>query len=300
MTRLLDWVRGRHGLPLRGDASGRFLVWTAAVMSFLAALALGAVLAVGSMVDRWDRSIAGSATVLILADGDLPPAELQARQSRAVAALRAVPGVEEATPLSAADAARLIEPWIGAAETGDLPVPAVITLRYAPGAASVEAMKAALRDIPGASFDDHLQWLDGLRRLARTGTLAGLTVLALVGLVATLSVMFATGSALSIQRDVLEVLHIIGARDGYIATGFARRTTSLALQGAVLGTIAGAMLLGLAQLYLSGIAGGGGMVSGLGLGGLDWVTLALLPIPIAVLAGATAYLTARRTLLSMP
>lgn len=52
---------------------------------------------------------------------------------------------------------------------------------------------------------------------------------ALLGIV--LTIALATQAALEIHREVIEILHIIGARDTYIATQFQLQALRMGLQG---------------------------------------------------------------------
>ena len=52
-----------------------------------------------------------------------------------------------------------------------------------------------------------------------------------------LSVVFATLSGLSIHRTIIELLHLIGAQDSYIAGQFARHNLRLAFFGGLIGLL---------------------------------------------------------------
>lgn len=287
----------RVTLPLRSDDTGRFLPAIVGIMTFLAMMALAAALGVGGAVARWDRQLTGSATVQIAAVDD--PALVDARVQTAVGLLRGMPGILRAEPLSREAAAALIQPWLGdAALDPDLPLPRLIDVVFDPGRLDLGALRQALSAVPGSSFDDHLRWVEGLRRIARSGTLLALGVLALIGLAAALSVVFSTRSGLAVQHDVIDVLHTIGARDRDIANGYARHAMLLALRGGIVGgVLAGGLLV---ALGLGIEAPTVGMLPALRLAWSDWVLLALLPLAAAVIAGLTARQTVLATLGRLP
>ena len=64
-----------------------------------------------------------------------------------------------------------------------------------------------------------------------------------VALVATAAVIFTTRTGLAVHRDVIEVLHLIGARDSYIANGFAYHAWWTGLRGGLFGAILAAASL---------------------------------------------------------
>ncbi len=122
-------------------------------------------------------------------------------------------------------------------------------------------------------------------------------IVLLIGAAAVLTVIFTTRAGLSMHRDVIELLHLMGARDGYIARQFDRQALRLGLIGGAVG-----IALALATVLALGEAAGAAALlgGGLGLGPLDYAALALLPVAAALLAMATARLTVLRALASMP
>jgi cell division transport system permease protein len=282
-------------LPLEGDEAGRFLPWVIAVMVFLAALALAAALAVEGAAERWDRSLAGGATVQIPASADAD------KQTDAVLILlRKTPGIILAQALSHEAAAALVSPWLGeAASLPDLPVPRVIQLTFDPASLDADALRQSLAaTAPGTAFDDHQRWVGGLRSLARSIVYVGLAIFALVALVPPAAVIFTTRTGLAVHHDVIEVLHLIGARDGYIANGFAYHAWWTGLRGGLFGAILAAasmLLLTVAATRLTP-----GLLPGMSLSPLDWLLLALLPPLAGVLAAVTARVTVMRALARMP
>ena len=74
-----------------------------------------------------------------------------------------------------------------------------------------------------------------MRSIARSAVVVGLSVLALVLAAAMMSVMFATRGAMAANRQIIEVLHIIGAKDGFIAAEFQRHFLLLGLKGGAIG-----------------------------------------------------------------
>ncbi|MGE0718264.1 MAG: cell division protein FtsX, partial [Alphaproteobacteria bacterium] len=203
------------------DSATRTMPWMVAVMAFVAALALALSLAVEAAAARFGAGLAGSVTVEVPAAET--PAAGEARAAAAAAALRTVPGVLSAAVIAREATARLVEPWLGADLAGGaLPLPVLIDLRVDPSQPPAPgALATALARVgPDISVDDHRLWLDRLLAWVDAVRLGALAVLAcaVVGIV--LTVALATRAALAIHRDVIEILHMIGAQDRYIARQF--------------------------------------------------------------------------------
>lgn len=296
----------RSDIPLARDSSAILVMVLVAVMVFLAVLAAAGGLAINNALDRWSRDVTGTLTAQVPPVPGLGEDARKAtdeRVMRALDALRAHPGVATARALDEQELTALIEPWIGTGEVlRDLPMPRLIDITMHPGAmsgADINALADALRTaVPSATLDEHRLWLSRLLDLGEAVGLLGLTIVLVVGGATAVAVIHATHAGMVTHRTVIEVLHMIGAQDEYIARQFARHALRQGLKGG-----AGGFMLALPVLAGIGVLAGrirGGLVPTVGLTGLDWLILATLPIAAAGLAMLTARLTVLRTLARMP
>src|SRR5207302_9015757 len=153
-----------------------------------------------------------------------PPGD-PAQIEKVLAQLRAAPGVAGAVPLDDAANAKLLEPWLGQGiRVQDLQLPRLIDVRLDPAAQlDRDALAKSLADlVPGARIDDNQRWLDRLYDAALAIELIAALVVLLVAAAAVMSIVFATRTGLAIHHGTVEVLHLIGARDTYIAGQFQR------------------------------------------------------------------------------
>ncbi len=292
----------RRDLPLGRDPSGRFLPWLIAVMVYLAALALVGAMAMSKIATRWDSGLTESLTVQI------PPPEAGAPARRAeedidrvIEQLLAAAGVTRAEVLEPDEIAALLEPWLGAeAAYRDLPMPSLIAVTIDSEVdLDLERLAAAIAEaVPGALLDDHKGWLGGLIDLARAVEMIAVLIVLLVGAAAISMMIFTTRMGLSIHAQVIELLHLIGAQDSYIAREFQVHALALALRGGLLG-----LGLALATLLLLGNlvnAQDSALWPDFTLSATEWAALAFLPVGLAVIAMVTARLTVLRTLGRLP
>ena len=141
--------------------------------------------------------------------------------------------------------------------------------------------------------------------MARTAVAAGLGVLALVVAATMLSVTFATRGAMAANRPVIEVLHFVGARDGFIAGQFQRHFLWLGLKGGVIGGAAAMLLFAIAGFLADWFKGTpteeqlAALFGGFGLGAAGYGAIAGLVVLIAVVTAGTSRLTVYRTLASI-
>lgn len=288
----------RPTVPLAQDSSTRFLPWLIAFMVFLAVLALASVFAVERATANWDAGLSGQLTVQVPAPDD--PAQRESRLAAVVEVLSTTPGVRGAGVLSQEEVARLIEPWLGsAALTAELPLPDLVTVTLDFGAkVDIAALQQRLEAaVPGTLVDDHQRWLGDLLTLATSAKLGALIVVGLVGLAAVVTVVFVTRTGLEIHHPVIELLHMMGAQDRYIAREFQGHALRLGLRGGLFGFLLAVLaVLGLGWLAQSTEIM---LLPRLELYWLDWILLALLPLLAAFVAMITARVTVMRSLVRM-
>jgi cell division transport system permease protein len=281
--------------------SGRALVAVVAIMTFLASLTAGAVMLVRAAASEWQADVGREVTIQVR---PVVGRDTEADVAKAAELARASAGVAEVRPYSKAETTRLLEPWLGSdVQLEELPVPRIIVVRIASGGAvDLAQLRGALEQIPGASLDDHRGFVERMRAMARAVIAGGLGVLLLVCAATVLSVTFATRAAMATNRPVVEVLHLIGAKDSYIAGQFQRHFLQLGLKGGLLGGGAAVALFALAELasgWLAGTAEGDQFAALFGSASLGVLGYLALLAPIALIAFATvaaAHHTVKRTI----
>ena len=319
-------ARRSDGLGLRRAISDRLLPGLVAAMAFLAALALAGAVGASLLAQRWSAGAASVLTVQV-PRGDEPaavpsssppgasqPGAPTSRIDAVMAVLRAEPSLAQARRLDRAALARLLSPWLGGdAGAIAVPLPAVVQLRLRPGRAVPADLDARLRRAaPDTLLERNGSWSD--RLLSLTDSLQACAALALlvVGAVAVAVVAAATRAGLAVRRQAIEIVHGLGATDGYIAGRFAGRATVLASVGGAIGTaLSVPLLLTLCHLAAPFAAAGAddpvpepapsAWWQGLARVPLPlWLALPLLPLTAAAIGWSTAQVTVRTWLRRLP
>jgi cell division transport system permease protein len=280
-----------------GSIAGRSLTAVVAIMTFLAALATGAVTMVMSAASDWQSDVAREVTIQVR---PISGRDLEADVRSAVALTRATAGIADVRAYTKEESAQLVEPWLGSGlQLSDLPIPRMVVVKLVSGAAPnfTDLRKQLADQVPSASLDDHRGWIARMRTMADTAVIAGLIMLVLVIVVTVLSVTFATRGAMATNRPTIEVLHYIGATDKFVAGQFQRHFLVLGLKGGAIGGGVAMALFGLLQAldtWLAGTPGGDEMTAlfgSLSIGPGGYIAILVL---IALMAFVTA-LASRRT-----
>ncbi len=274
--------------------TARLTLFAAGAMAFLAVFALALSLATGRLADRWGEELTRSSTLRISAPAD----QIAAQTEAALRVLQTTPGVASARPLTGAEQRALLEPWFGPDMPVDqLPIPQLIDVVETAEGYDAEGLRLRLAgEVPGAILDDHTRWRKPMVRAASRLRLLGWVSILLIGGAMAAMITLAANAALAANAQVITVMRLVGARDGYIAQAFVRRFTLRALGGAAVGTIAGLV----AVMLLPSAQAEGGFLTGLGFQGVHWLTPLLIP-PLAALVGFVATrMAANKTLKELP
>lgn len=279
-----------------GSVTGRALAMVVAIMSCLACLTVGAVYMINRSADTWMRDIASEVTVQIEA-GKTEKSEDTVKE--VIAFLGQQPGIAGVDMLTQDQSAELLEPWLGdVSNIKELPIPRLLAIEIdSDRTPNFTAIRSELASrFQGVTLDDHRQWQQQIRTVTRSFALGGLAVLALVAAATTAIIITATRSAMSSNREIVEVLHFVGATDRFIAHEFERNFLRLGVRSGILGALVAALIF-LALPMILHFLGGGAMATTemqrfLGSGTLDLKGYGFLALVIVVVA-ALCMLTSR-------
>jgi len=285
---MLDWLfPSPADRRLLGTAKfGGPTPWVIAIMSFSIMLIAASGLALASTAALVSSSIETRYTLQVPGGG--------ANLAQLVATVRSTPGVRSVQAVPEIDMRQTLERWLGpAAESAELPVPALIDFDAADASRLASLQRRAQSIAPGASIVAHR---DSVRPLLHSLHLLQWVAFGLVLLLsaaASAAVVLAARGALDTHRFTIEVMHGIGATDLQVTHMFQRKILIDALIGSLAGALAAAVVL---LLLASGAALAGELTGGATLGPIDLLVLALLPLALTLLATWVARTAVLRSL----
>lgn len=270
-------------------------------MTFLSGVTLGAVVLVQKSAIAWSSDVGRELTIQLRSvEGEV----LESNVRTAVALAEQTPGVAAARALSVEESLALLEPWLGSGlDLTAIEIPRLVIVQLSdPAEADVAKLQRDLAAVKGATLDTHAAWRQQLNIMAGTVVLSGLLVLTLIVVATVLAIIFATRGTMSSNREIVDVLHFIGASNSFIAGEFQGRFLAIGFRGGILGGLGAIAFFAVVGLAAGGIVPNAasqqlGVLFGrfaLGFDGMLGIA-AVVPV-IAALTAITSRMTVRRFL----
>ena len=269
--------------------AGNALTVVIAIMSFLACLTAGAVYMVNQSAEAWVKDISSEITI------ELDPvnaADIEKKITLVSLFLAKQAGITHVKPMTAEDSAKLLEPWLGHSEAlSALPIPRLIAVEInRSNPPDIKAISEALsQNFEGVTLDDHRQWRTEIRTLTRSAALGGIAVLVLVAAATVAVIVSATRSAMASNREIIEVLHFVGANERFISREFERHFVGLGVRAGIVGAVSAGLVFLLLPSVMH-VLGGGPVTATemsrlVGSGELDLKGYLLCALVVLVVAG---------------
>lgn len=283
------------------SVTGRTLMFLVAIMTFLSCLTYGGVVLVQKSAIGWSSDVGREVTIQLRpVEGELMDANLRLAESIA----EATPGIGRAQALTIEESEALLRPWLGDdIDLTDLNIPRLVVVEIAdPENADIERLTREISAINGASVDTHAAWRQQLSVMAGTIVVSGLIILALIAAATIMAVIFATRGTMASNREIVDVLHFIGASNRFVAGEFQGRFLMIGLQGGIIGGVSALVFFFAIGLATSGMLPAGSsaqlqvLFGGFSLGFTGVAGIVLIVPVVAGLTAMTSGMTVRRFL----
>lgn len=279
-------ARSSSLLP-ESDAREAALFFVVAALCFLAVLAALTARGTYTAAHAWSAQVEGEMTVR-LTDTDRRGAE------EAATMIAAMDGVTEARVLGEQELEELLAPSFGPGGIPDgIPLPLLI-------AVSADTDTSALADAINGALSEggyvgvaeaHSTYAAEVRKALATLRVAAIGMVILLAMTGIAVIAFATHAALLARKDIVDVLHLAGAEDAFIARLFQRRFWTLGLKAGSAGSVAALAVTAMIVFSAQSSSAPNELLPKLS---LDFWDLAILVVS-PVIGGLAARLAARLT-----
>ena len=301
---------GRYFL-IRKNFFSWLLPWAVGLLSFIAMMASSAAFGLSAFFSGWGDRLDREVTVVLPAEGEseglfdaLSAVQRDEAAARAVALLKAAPGVGSVREQTSEELASLLEPWFGDGKTAgvnlqDLALPRVIEVTKTSGEAQLDLdrIRTGLEAVwPGADIEDHSVWKTGLSLFLTSIEGVSIVIVASLLTASCIIVALATAGALAVHHDIARLMHLVGASDHFIAGEFRHLALASSIKGAVGAEVAALVLL---FAFRVGAEQFGVAVGDVPVPVWQWSTVAALPFAMVIISVVAAHVTVKKNLKSM-
>ncbi|HEX4891607.1 MAG TPA: hypothetical protein VFW37_14705 [Alphaproteobacteria bacterium] len=278
-------------LPRKMPGS-RLLPLVIAVNVYLASLAILGGLALIAATGQWASEMDQLVTVQVPPESGVSS---DAVVKSVLGVLRDHPAVAQARALELSEMEALLAPWLGqSAAVRELPLPQLIDVEMRPEG-DLDSLRNRLEaEFPGVELDDHRLWRDQMHSVATTARLVCLSLVVLISLAAIAVIIFATQASLESQNELVALMHLIGARNSFVAGEFQKYFLGIGVTGVLIGLVPVVLTIGLI-IYFTGNDPAPWM-GRLALGPTDYILAASPPLIAVLITMFTARITVLRTL----
>lgn len=229
----------RSDIAFSADDSHRFLPWLIGMMVALAALLLCFVITINGWVITSNGNYKNNITVNIPIQNyeQTPPDETV---GKIIEILEKSNGIKSVERIEQKKLQEMLVPWLGDnSANSELPLPVVIDVTLKDGATvdTVKLQEALAQLAPNTEVDTHETWVAAFMSFS-AAIRALITIFAVLIILAIgIMISFTSRASLHLHSKAVNLLHSIGAEDGYIARQFQKEACFLTLRGAGAGCV---------------------------------------------------------------
>lgn len=230
-------MKTRQDLPLNHDIAARFLPIIVGLMVYLGSLCCVFTFFVFDATHSWKKQLTTHVTLEI---PTFPGESSDILQARVLQLLNKTPGVQQAAAVPPRELEGLLRSLLGTGVAMELPsLPVLIDVTFTEDeAVDVANLEAHLKTMsPQIQVMDHREWQGQVLKLVRATLTLTSTLTFLILLTALIATTFAVRTSLLIHRHVIDILHLIGAPDAYIARQFQLHTLKQGLLASTFGAL---------------------------------------------------------------
>lgn len=294
--------KNRYDIPLNKDAVASFQVQITALMVTLACWALAGFLSLDGLSQYWVSGLKNNITIELSPskhpDGLFDADTLEARAQIIVDKVSKLEGIENIELLPRQDVANLVGSWVGE-NIQELPLPALISVELN---TTSDDLLGDIRNLAqsihqNTLINTHQEWLTDFLKTAYFFRYGSLLFFFVMGGALFMSVRGIIKARMSAYAKDIELLHLIGASDQYIASQFQRHATILALKSlkySILATIIGLIF---SFVFLASTTS---LPETTGLSWVHLCVLMLVPLAAIGISAFTARTTTLQTLNELP
>lgn len=289
--------KSKYNFDFIVDSDFNLLSLITALMVFIASLSAVCVIGVNNLFNSWNQDLNGQVTVQVLPFGKnnkpLTKAELKEKTNNIITDLRLSNIFSKIRLIKDNEIDDMLKPWLGSSiEDFNIPVPDLLDVSFKTfeknnNHTNLSEIGLSLKEKFGPiSIENHNKWLKDIRKIKNSVQFIAYFILVAIIITTSVTVIYTTNASFKSQKHSIEVFHLIGAFDEFIAKQFANSVFRLTFIGSMIGFILFLIIFGIISVIISDLTGT--IFDYIELSFIDWMTIISIPFISAIIAKATA------------
>ena len=290
-------------IAFKSDTNKGFLPFITAFMVFLACITFATALTGKYLANDWDKKISKNITIQVLPDmkNKNTNKEIEERIKNITEILKQTPGIKSSYAMSMNETIKLLKPWLG--EIGedklDIPLPRIISVEVSEIIPlNIRALTDEIKNYSNLiTIENYESWMnDFTNTISAIQTLLGLIVILILATTG-ITIAHTTKSGLIVNKNVIEIMHMVGAHNSYISKQFSTQMMKLSISGGIIGYIISCLTIYTIQQFAIEI--NGGIISNITFSNKTHIYILAIPIIAGIISKITAVFTINKTLNQM-
>lgn len=281
--------RNLFAVAFRTQSLGTMFAAVLAMTVYIATIAVASGVALSQTAGIIERNISSTLTVEIPARKPVENNNAEVR-ARVLKQLRGMAGVTSAEIVPDGEIAETLRTWVDDRKVLEtLPLPTLIDVTIAAGVvADAAALRQSLSVIASdVRVDAHADWMVRLLLILRTLGAISLVIIAIATILLGITVSLSCRAAIAVQRDTVDLLHVMGSSDRDIALLFRQHILRLAWPAALAGFIASLATVGIVAFFIADFLGQSSAILELQFSSNHvWLGVTMLAVPLIAVVGA--------------
>lgn len=290
-------------IAFKSDINKGFLPFITAFMVFLASITFATAMIGHDLTSDWNKRMSNNITIQVLPDmkNKNPNKEIEERIKNIILILKQTPGIKSSYAMTLSETTELLKPWLGDIGKNklDIPLPRIITVEVSDVIPlNIRALKDEIQNYSKLiTVETYESWMSEFSKtISALQTLLGLIIILILSTTA-ITIAYATKSGLIANKNVIEIMHMVGAQNNYISKHFSNQMMNLSVMGGITGYIIACITIGIIKKFAGNIDGG--IISNFNFSGMVYWYILLIPVIAGIISKLTAVLTVNKTLNKM-
>ncbi|MDR0406518.1 MAG: hypothetical protein LBH38_00315 [Holosporales bacterium] len=257
--------------PFEKNVSSKVLPWVIGALIYLATVAILGCIGVYRTTETWNTALSEHMTIEIPVIQESKEKTVEHLQAF-LPTLQKIPGILKIEIIPENQVQDLIAAWVDdplLLKTLEMPILVDVLLTPGQPVSSEDIRIETTKVFQEARLHNHAEWYSPVLQCAALFQIFSIALALLTGLIVIGTIIFSTHASLVVHQRIVNILQLIGATDAYIAQQFEKHTLRMALQAVLIAITITSTTLFAFQIF-SDIP--------IIVGGLEWSTIALMPV----------------------